>query len=869
MPKLKDIQPMAPPPEPVVRPMREWLVAGVKKLGRELVVRPLQDVGEFAKWWGGYSDLEARVGGATKAPPPTAAALRGAGYAASVPAGVMGTAGGAVLATGMTARGAEAAGMSLVRQAIAAENRRLLAQILGGAAGGSSTITASTLIGERRLPTAPELAVSAGLGVLGGHGIERTERLQIRPPVTREMAPAAPAPVAPTPLPTPTPSPEATPVPVPTLAAEAAIRAGAQASEEVYRPGQAVIKSAAFRSRSSGVVHETGKIHDVTKLPAGTKPEDLESGFVTGAGEFIPDSPEGQAITFERQGRIAQAAQPPTKKQQVAELRERTFPATPPGAPPPRDVPGTPPLPEPQKPAVERLVEALKAAKPVRVDQERVYRAERVQRVKLMADVRRTVTGRLGHRGMRAAAAGQFAKLDYAPLQLAEADVSALHDYILMHPKLREYDALNAGDALERIIAGKLPEPNQVKLLDRVFGEDLVRALMRKRGMGEYLKQLTLETLNVPRELMASFDMSAPFRQGMFFATRGKQFGPAFIKMHKYAFSEKAFNALEDEIISRETYPLMEAAGVRFTRIGTLLGEREEPYMGALAEKIPGVGIGVRASNRAFTGFLDKLRADVFDDILKGAKGAGVDIEDTKFLRSLGSLINAGTGRGTLGKKFEDAGPLLNVFFFSPRLQAARLTLMNPVWIATRHPYVQKEYFKSLFSTAGAIVTILKLMEAAGYEVETDPTNADWGKIKQGNTRYDPWGGHQQYVRFAAMEILGRKVSSTTGRETRLNTGEYGAPTRLSEFYRFTESKASPLLSFVWDSMRGKDFAGQPFSVKRGVVTRLVPMMTQDWKDAADEWGVEHGAIKTAPAFYGVGVQTYGQFEPSPETGRR
>ena len=196
------------------------------------------------------------------------------------------------------------------------------------------------------------------------------------------------------------------------------------------------------------------------------------------------------------------------------------------------------------------------------------------------------------------------------------------------------------------------------------------------------------QIINTPRAIMASVDLSAPLRQGIFLIGRPKQFLQSFGSMFKYAFSEKAYVGLEQSIKSRPTYELMRRAKLAFTDLGSALTSREEVIMANLPERIPFLGKVFRGSNRAYTGFLNKLRADVFDDIVRKAQITGKKLTETE-LEGLGKFINAATGRGDIGQ-LQKASAFLNATFFSPRLMASRINLLNPYFYATLPPVVRK-----------------------------------------------------------------------------------------------------------------------------------------------------------------------------------
>ncbi len=563
--------------------------------------------------------------------------------------------------------------------------------------------------------------------------------------------------------------------------------------------------------------------------------------------------------------------------------KERTS-LEPPTSPTLKKTPGEePPMPE----AGQIIYDALVEAKPLRGRQEAIFTAERGKKMAMGLEKTKELHGKTRAEAFRKAQAGKMKKLDFEPLKVPNEAIEDMYDKIWDSPAITEWERLSANSGLTKLLEGKIPQEGEIILLDRVFPKSLTEALKKKRGLWQKIKYGALEASGVPRALMASWDFSAPFRQGAFLAARyPKQFFNSFSKMFKMFGSEKAYQAVHESITKRETYPLMRQAELALTELDSILKLREEQFMSHWAEKIP----GVRPSGRAYTGFLNLLRANVFDTLIKSAEKMGHNPKENAFLvKSIGNFVNVASGRGSLksvlGVNLEKSAVVLNQVLFSPRLLSSRFKLLNPAFYIKLHPFVRRQALQSLLAFVGAGTTVLTLLKAAGADVETDPTSSRFGKATIGNTSIDIWGGFQQYIRTGAQLALGQTKSAITGKKRevkgirllpypRIQKGEKGpfAPTSLNIAGRWLEYKQAPLLSFATDLLRGSTAFGEELEFgttdlsKNPIAQRFIPMVMQDmmdiYKDNPDLLPV------SAVGLFGVGLQTY---EPrqSKRSGRR
>jgi hypothetical protein len=217
----------------------------------------------------------------------------------------------------------------------------------------------------------------------------------------------------------------------------------------------------------------------------------------------------------------------------------------------------------------------------------------------------------------------------------------------------------------------------------------------------------------------------------------------------------------------------------------------------------------------------------------------------------------------------------------------------HPEIYMMQKPNIRREYLKSLASIAGASATFVGLAKyLGGAEVESDPASSDFGKVKFGNTRIDPYGGFQQPIVLMqrmmphidlsslGLEDLGVNIggdmkSTTTGQEYSLDDPSFGRSTRADVLGRFIRSKTNPIINFGWGLLAGqKELSGKPMNFSsinpvgeqgenlwdNSIAQRFLPMLSQDVYDLVNDETTPPSAKALAAfmASVGMGSQTYG-----------
>ena len=375
-----------------------------------------------------------------------------------------------------------------------------------------------------------------------------------------------------------------------------------------------------------------------------------------------------------------------------------------------------------------------------------------------------------------------------------------------------------------------------------------------------------LAALNqLPRSLLASFDVSATFRQGGAITmgdpvAAGKMLAVQF----KALASEERQFTIEEEIRNRENYPRYLRAGLDLTDpTSEDLTRREEEYMSRLADKIPGIA----ASGRAFTTGLNILRADTFDAMHE----SWMTLEDEKIIAN---YINVATGRGWVGSQWmKQVISATNNILWAGRLNVSRVELLigMPLWYRAGkasswrvRTAIAKRYARHL-AGMGAILGLAGLYNLTvddddeKIRMEPNPLSTDFGKLRVGTTRYDITSGVGSWATFAAREIVGK---TKTGRGQIVSIRGDVPSWREDAFDVFTRQmryKLTPTVGQFFNILTGENPVGEDttfWSVMEGLT---VPLVAQDVYDAAAEQGIPSVMINSPLAIVGVGMNTYGK----------
>lgn len=506
---------------------------------------------------------------------------------------------------------------------------------------------------------------------------------------------------------------------------------------------------------------------------------------------------------------------------------------------------------------LSKLQTALEQQKPLSREQTKILTAERSAKFKEAENV--PITSQEDSRKFLSKFAGKHTKVVNEPLALDQPDVDSLFKMIgdnLKAGKISTPESARSIEAFNKLLTGNVLQRNEIEILGRTFGPDIIKNAHTATG-----RELFLKTVNIPKALVSALDIGFPFRQGFNRIGQKEWFGMLKPSIESY-FSKDASEKWMQAIKETRNFDLARTSGLKV--YDNIKSFGDEHTLDSFVANIP----GIKHSNRAYNIGATKLRMDLFnslyDDYMRmytsGKNLAEINPnklvreellkknelfnpENEYVSRKIADLINVSTGRGSIGKA-EPIAEELNAVLFSPALMSARIRslhrVLNPVSYAFKDPIERKDALKQLVSIAGTVLTTGALLKASGAEITLDPRSSDFGKGKIGKFRFDLTGGYPQYIVPAAKILSGQSVSAKTGKMTELNSRPYGQ-TMFDVGEQFLINKEAPIASILTSYLRGIEPTGKPVNFsspspfENTAMRSSFPIMIQDFHDLMQE----------------------------------
>jgi hypothetical protein len=263
---------------------------------------------------------------------------------------------------------------------------------------------------------------------------------------------------------------------------------------------------------------------------------------------------------------------------------------------------------------------------------------------------------------------------------------------------------------------------------------------------------------------------------------------------------------------------------------------------------------GVRGSNRAFNTYLNEVRADLLDEVLRATYRNRPPTPAE--LELIGNAVNVSTGRGRLNPKVAGA---MTALLWAPKLLVSRIQTLTgePVFYGLftgkfginprARLALAKEY---AFAIMGGFL-LWQTSRMLSDKTEDDPRSSDYGKIIRGDTRIDPWGGLQQVRVLGARAKAGETVT-INGQVRKTNLGNL--------LLQFTRNKLRPDVAAAWDAFdiyTDRVAPGHSKTAGELVQSVTVPLSLRQFVGLMKEHGIPEAVAIQAFSVFGAGVNQY------------
>ena len=313
---------------------------------------------------------------------------------------------------------------------------------------------------------------------------------------------------------------------------------------------------------------------------------------------------------------------------------------------------------------------------------------------------------------------------------------------------------------------------------------------------------------------------------------------------------KKVMRGLFAEMVSDPDYKLLKKSGIALDVI-----EEEIPV--DIPSRTPLVGMLFRMGENAFVGSSRYMRYQLAKQYLSVWRKSGIQL-NKKELQSLGRLANSQTGRGDIASKSQRPG-LLNNLFWSPRNLRAYIDILTlHAFDRNFSAFARYQAAKNLVRYISGAAMILALANWIDDDsVTEDPTSADFGKIRIGDTRFAVGGGMAVLVVLASRLITRKFTSSTTGETKTIDSGKFGAIGGKDLVWNFVENKLSPAAQLALSMIDQKTWDGDKLMIPQMVDDALTPLIIQNVIETGSTDDAANVLAALMAEALGVNVQTY------------
>lgn len=412
-----------------------------------------------------------------------------------------------------------------------------------------------------------------------------------------------------------------------------------------------------------------------------------------------------------------------------------------------------------------------------------------------------------------------------------------------------------------------------------LFNDEMARRSKAQKFFGGLGK-----VIHTSKAVISGIDDSATFVQnGLVMLANPKLGAKVWVEHWKDAFSEPRFKrelaALhadpDFEVMQKSKLDIVEPHNAASTKV-------EEAFEKNLLAQIEIKGVkpwtytgGI--FERAFTSLGNNMRVALFKKQMAALIEEGKTFEShPEEYKSAARVINELTGRGKLPAGLAQASPYITPFIWAPRMLTSTINTLGLGELPGLLPK-RKGYYQSLTPTqrrfalaqlrrgVGMGVAIMGAAALGGAEVDYDPRSVTFGDVIIGDHHYSVFGRYTPVIKAIVQFAMGERVKK--GGVQDLDSGKFGAKTRMGIVGGFFRGKMTPAAGAVYDLAEGKNyFTNKPFGVKDLPEALMQPMSVKELREGWENDGTWTIINRLLPAFEGIKTSDERDFQKKSES---
>lgn len=438
------------------------------------------------------------------------------------------------------------------------------------------------------------------------------------------------------------------------------------------------------------------------------------------------------------------------------------------------------------------------------------------------------------------------------------------------HPKLRK-EALDA-------IAKKEDAQHEFDLA--LFNDE-----MRQREWYQKLGGGAAKVIHTSKAIMSGIDDSATFVQnGLVMLANPKIGAKAWLRHAKDAFNDARFKRELAALHHRPDWEIIKNSGLDIVEPHSAASKQvEEAFeQNLLAGKIKIEGGEFQPwkytggiFERAFTSMGNNMRLLLFEKQMAALNDAGKTFEShPKEFKDAARVINELTGRGKLPAGIAQASPYITPFIWAPRMLTSTINTLGlgeimalggKGYYQNLTPMQRKFALSQLGRGVGIGVALMGAAAFGGAKVDYDPRSVTFGDVIIGDHHYNVFGRYVPVIKALVQVASGTRIKGS-GQEQDLDSGKWGAKTRLDVVGGFFRGKTTPAFGAALNLVEGRNyFTNEDFTVKDLPEALLQPMVVKELREGWENDGTWTLLNRLLPAFEGIKTSDERDFKKKEE----